>query len=490
MKGADLRRRHALLAGLALPLALPLKLSAQGFDRPPPPGPELPLPRPRLAEARLSNGLRLLVAERRGLPLVSARLLLPDLGSLGDPAPKAGLAQLHLQLLGRGAVREGEPQNADELAFAAESLGASLELDSGPRAGSLGLTVARQNLDAALELLADLALQPLLSPDDLDRVREELLDAREQQLADPAQLAALLARRLHWGQSPAGQLPTPASLGRIQRRDLLELQRRLRPESSCLLLAGDIDLDEALALARQQFGDWRSGSSPLPARPPVQPMPLPARTLLVDWPGAAQAALALAAPHAGAGETEAEARLALAVLGQGYSSRLNQELRIRRGLSYGVSCEAESLPGAGLLLAGLQTRPAQAAEAVALLGAELQRMGQEPVPAPELLARRSALLGEHGRQLETTAGLAGLLARLALDGGVPALLDGWPEALQAVPAEALQAYAARHWRADAQRRVIVADLSAAGAGLRRLDPAAWLIPRQRLDPASPTLRLR
>lgn len=486
MSGADLRRRSALLAGLALPLSA---LAQGAFDRPPPPGPALPLPRPKLAEARLPNGLRLLVAERRGLPLVSLRLLLPDLGSLGDPAPKAGLAQMHLQLLGRGAARDGEPQNADELAFAAESLGASLELDSGLRAGSLGLTVVRKHLEPALELLADLVLNPLLTADDLDRVREELLDAREQQLADPAQLASLLARRLHWGQSAAGQLPTPASLRRIQRRDLLEQQRRLRPEASCLLLTGDIDIEEALALARQQFGDWRNGSGSLPARPSVQPMPLPARTLLVDWPGAAQAAVALAAPHAGAGELDAEARLALAVLGQGYSSRLNQELRIRRGLSYGVSCEAESVSGAGLVLAGLQTRPAQAAEAVALLGAELLRMGQEPVAAPELQARRSALLGEHGRQLETTAGLAGLLAGLALDAAAPATLESWPEALQAVPPEALQAYASRHWRADAFRRVVVADLAAAGAGLRRLDPGAWVIPRQRLDPASPKLRL-
>lgn len=489
MSGADLRRRSALLAGLALPLALPLRLRAQGFDRPPLPGPELPLPRPRLAEARLPNGLRLLVAERRGLPLVSARLLL-DLGSLNDPPAKAGLAQLHLQVLSRGAHREGEPQSADEIAFATESLGASLELDSGPRAGSLGLTVARQGLDAALELLADLLLHPLLAADELERCREELLDARQQQLADPAQLAALLARRLHWGHSPAGQLPTPATLGRIQRRDLLEQQRRLRPETSCLVLAGDIDLDEALALARPQFGDWRAISSvPPPPRPALQPLPLEARTVLVNWPGAAQAALALAAPHAGAGESEAQARLALAVLGQGYSSRLNQELRIRRGMSYGVTCEAEVLGGAGLLLASTQTRPTQAAEAAVLMGAELLRLGQEPVGAAELQARRSALLGEYGRQLESSVGLAALLTHLALDGTPLAALQAWPDALLAVQAEALQAFANRHWRADAQRRVIVADLSAAGPSLRQLDPGAWMIPRQRLDPASPRLQL-
>lgn len=485
----SLSRRH-LLAALA---AAPLTLRAQGFDRPPPPGPELPWPRPVLGEARLDNGLRLLVAERRGLPLHSLRLLLPELGSLGDPAGKAGLARLHLLVLSRGALREGEPATAGQIAAAAEGLGASLELATEARAGSLGLTVGGPALLPALELLADLLLHPTLEAAELERCREELLDGREQQLADPVQLAALLAGRLFWGEGARGQLLSPASLARVQRRDLLALQARLRPERCILVMTGDLDLDEARALAQRHFGAWRSrGGAEAAADAQRQPggAAMPVRSLLVDQPGAAQASIALASGHAGAGQDWAEAQLALAVLGQGFSSRLNQALRIQRGLAYGVDCEAERLPGAGLLLASAQTRPEQAAEAVGLLSAELLRLGREPVPAAELNARRAALLGEQARALETTAGLAGLLSELALDGRPLQDLAALPQALAGLTPEDLQAFAARHWQPASLRRVIVADLARAGAALRQLDPAAWVIPRARLDLASPTLRSR
>ena len=490
--GPRLNRRHwlaALLAASSLPW--PLALRAQGFDRPPPAGPALPLLPPPLGETVLPNGLRVLVAQRRGVPLVSVRLLLTEAGSLGDAEGKAGLARLHLLVLSRGVLRDGEPNSADDIAFAAESLGAALEVETLAEAGSLGLTVARPALEEALDLLGDLLLQPMLAPDEVERGREELLDARRQQLDDAAQLAPLLARRLHWGPGAAGLLPGAASLARLTRRDLLEQQRRLRPDACVLVLAGDIDLEEARSLALLQFGEWRPPAQPLPERRRLQPVELPPRTLIVDRPGAAQASIALAAPFPGAAALGAEARLALSVLGQGYSSRLNQQLRIRRGLAYGVSCEADSAGGAGLLLSTTQTRPALAAEAIALMGAEWLRLAEDEIGAAELDARRAALLGSHGRALETTATLAGLLVEQALSGRPLAELQRLAEALEQVTPTQLHSWLqAQRWQDEELRRVVVADLAAAGPALRQLDPAAWIVPHARLDPASPTLRSR
>ena len=485
---AGLNRRHCLAALLAA-AAGPLR--AQGFDRPPAPGPAMPLLPPELGEAVLPNGLRVLVATRRGVPLVSVRLLLTEAGSLGDAEGKAGLARLHLLVASRGVLRDGEANSADDIAFAAESLGATLEVETLPEAGSLGLTVARPALDDALDLLGDLLLQPMLAPDEIERGREELLDARRQLLDDATQLAPLLARRLFWGPGVAGLLPGAAGLARLNRRDLLEQQRRVRPDACVLVLAGDIDLDEARSLALQQFGDWRQPAQPLPPRRRLSPGELPPRTLIVDRPGAAQAAIALAAPFPAAEALGAEARLALAVLGQGYSSRLNQQLRIRRGLAYGVSCEADSAGGTGLLLSGTQTRPALAAEAVELMGTEWLRLAEDEIGAAELDARRAALLGSHARALETTATLAGLLVEQALSARPLAELQRLAEALaQVTPSQLHSWLQAQRWRPEELRRVVVADVAAAGPALRQLDATAWIVPHARLDPASPSLRGR
>ena len=480
-------RRRALLAGSAL--ALPA-WAQQRFDRIPEPGPALPPPLPQVQDLRLANGLRLVLAQRRGWPLVSVNLLL-NAGSLLDPPGKAGLAQLYLDVTVHGARRGRATVDAGDIAFAAESLGASLETNSGPQAGSLGFTLPTPRLDEGLALLADLARHPTLPASELARSRSQALEAYRLNLADPAALAQLLGRRLYWGDSTAGRQATPASLARVRREDLLTLQRQqLRPELSTLVLAGDIEAGQARALAERYFGGWTAPRTPGLRPGLAQARPLALRTLLVDLPGAGQSAVLLLAPHAGAeaAADQVSGMMANAVLGQGYSSRLGQEVRIKRGLSYGASSQTESLPGGGWLNAFTQTRHESAAEVAALLRAEIARMGAAELGAAELAARRASLLGEHGRKLETTSGLAGLLSEQLLLGREPSSLVGLPQALAGVDAARLRDFARRYWRDDAVRCVIVSDLKVAGPALGALDPAAWVRRADELDLDAPDLR--
>lgn len=501
-------RRRGLLAGAALAGAMPVMLpSAEPvpaaaprgprFDRPPEPGPLRPPPRPLFSEFRLDNGLRVVLAPRRGLPLVSARLQL-ELGSLLDPAGKSGLAELCLTLMSKGCLRKSGALDAGDIAFAAESLGASLELDSSPLSGSLSLTLATPALDEGLAMLADLARRPTLPADELERSRARLLDELRLGLADPATLAGWLGRRLFWGAAAAGALSTPASLRRLQREDMLTLHRRqVRPERALLVLAGDIDEARARELAERHFGDWRAPAVPAAQDlPPQRPEPLEARTLLVDLPGAGQSAVLLLAGHAAREDGAARqiGMLANAVLGEGYSARINREVRIRRGLSYSAGSQAESLPGAGMLSAHAQTRHESAAEVAQLMGAALSGLGAAPVPAEELAARRASLLGAWGRQLETTASLAALIGDQLQPGrgvGVHealAELGQLPETLPTVQITQVQDFARVHWSPAWQRLVVVGDLRAAGAGLRELDAKAWRLRSDELDLDAPLLR--
>jgi zinc protease len=483
-------RRRALMSAA---LALPAWAAAQRFDRPPAPGPARPLPEPALQELRLPNGFRLLLAPRRGLPLVSVELMLTQAGSLFDPPGKAGLAQLALSLLSKGAVREGETVDSADIAFAAESLGASLEISSGLQSGSLALTLATPRLDDGLALLADLLRRPTLPAAELARGREQLIDSYKLSLSDPALLAQLLGRRLFWGASPAGQIATPASLARLRRADMLDFQRqRLRPEHATLLVAGDLDLGQARALVEPYFADWRvpKSAGPAPASVPLRPQPLAARTLFLDLPGAGQSAVQVLAPYPGAEDLTGQriGALANAVLGQGYSARLSQEVRIKRGLSYGAASQVESLPGAGALSAFTQTQHGSAAEVARLMAVELLRMGREPVGEAELEARRASLIGGYARQLETTSGLVGLMGEQVLLGRPVAELLRLPDELAGVQAAQLREFAAALWREERLRTVVVSDLQAAGPALRALDPQAWVIRFDQLDLASGTLR--
>ncbi len=128
-------------------------------------------------------------------------------------------------------------------------------------------------------------------------------------------------------------------------------------------------------------------------------------------PGSGQAAVAVARDTIARRDPRYyRALVANAVLGGGYSARLNQEIRIRRGLSYGSGSGFEARRHPGPFLATTQTRNDAAAQVLGLVLAEMRRLGAEPIPAAELTARRASLTGDFGRDTETTAGTAGLIA--------------------------------------------------------------------------------
>ena len=426
-------------------------------------------------------------------------LLLVQAGSLQDPPGKAGLAALSYTLLTKGAQRGDETVDAADISFAAESLGGSLEVSTGAQAGRLTLTLPSNQLDDGLALLADVARTPTLPAAELLRSRSQMTDTLKLNLSDPGLLAAQLARRLYWGAAPAGQLATPATLLRIKREDVLAFHRQqVRPERVTLVLAGDIDLMQAKALVEKYFGDWRGGRPALPATPQsavsAAAHPLPTSALLIDLPGAGQSAVLVLAPFTAQENSSAQrpeqlaGALANTVLGGGYSARINQQVRINRGLSYGATSTTETLPAGGVLTASAQTKHQSAAEVATLLRAEILRLAALDVGPRELAARRAVMVGDFSRQLETTATLAALAADQLQRRRDLAEIAQLPADLGAVDATQVRRFAAQYWPEQALRTVIVGDLQAAGPRLRQQFPDAWVIPADQLDLASPNLR--
>jgi zinc protease len=452
-----------------------------GVELPPEPGPVRPLELPRVQEFKLANGLAVIVVspagDRRPLPLVSASLLLRS-GSLADPADRAGLADLTATLLAKGATRAGKAVDAATLARQAEALGGSLGSSAGAESTTVAMTVMPAKLEAALALMADVLRRPLLQAGELDRARTQTIDGLRVSLAEPGGLASRVARKVWWGAGPAAAVATPASLQRITVTDVVDFHRRwARPDRAALVLAGDIDLAGARRLAERLLADWVVPADAAPELTPDTPAPLPNRLVLVDLPGAGQSAVVVLAPlvHDGSPERRT-AQIANEVLGGGYSSHLNQEVRIRRGLAYGASSHAELQRGGGGLVANAQTGNDKAVEVVRLMQGTVLAMAAELTPADELLARQSNLTGMYGRRFDTTDGMAGMVAgRWARGRPLSELQTTVPEWLAITP-QAIQAFARSHWSDAAQlRTVVVGDLAQMGAAWRELAEAPLVI---------------
>ena len=453
---------------------------AQPFETPPPPAAPRPLAIAAPLEQALPNGLRVVVARREGVPLVTAVLVVLS-GSELDPPQLSGLASLTAGLLTQGTRRHTAPQ----LAAAAEALGGSLDTGAGWAQSLVSITVTTPRLGAALGLVAEVVREPTFAQEEIDRLRTQTLDGLKVAYSNPGTLAGLTAARLAYGSGAWGHPAsgTPASLPRIRRDDLIALHRAtFRPDRAVLILTGDVTPETALALARAKFGSWAAPAGAAPAPPAAATLADGPALAVIDMAAAGQAGVALALPlPARQGADRATGDVLNAVLGSGYSSRFNQEIRIKRGLSYDAGSAIEARGERALFQASVQTKNESAAEVVRLLNGELDRMMQSPVPDEELGARKATLIGGFSRSVETTAGLNEAVASLIVAGRSPAELQRRIDTLVAVSPAEIQAYAAATLSPE-RRRVVVAGVAAQFMeALKAQGNTVTVVPQDALD---------
>ena len=476
------------VADLKAPAGIEVVTPAPAGQRVPPPAPGQPvavnLPKP--VETRLANGLRVVTVERHDLPLVTATLVASG-GAASDPAGRAGASSLSAELLTKGT----RTRSATEIARAVEQLGGSIGADASNDGASIDLTVKSDQLDAAAAIMADVARNPAFAPDEIERARIQAVDGVTVALKNPAQLAGMVATRAVFGAGPYGAPAdgTPTSLKALTRDDLAGAYTRTwSPDRAALVLVGDVTPAAARALAEKQFGSWQP--SPAAALPVATPAPAP-RVIVVDMPSAGQAGVVVARP----GLTRADPRyyplsVANTVLGGGFSSRLNQEIRIKRGLAYGAGSGlfAGRLPGN--VAARTQTKNPTAPEVVQLIAAEMTRLGTEPVPAAELDTRQAVLVGNFGRTIETTAGTAGILGGYVIQNVPLDELQRFTGKVEGVDPRAAQAAATALLDPKGASIVVVGDAKQFIAPLKARYPNVEVIPEAALDLDTPTLRRR
>ncbi|WP_297932873.1 pitrilysin family protein [uncultured Brevundimonas sp.] len=452
----------------------------------PQPGAEVAPATPAVADFRLDNGLRVLVAPTQGLPLVSARLNL-NAGSANDPAGKPGVASMTAALLTQGTTTKSAP----EIATAIEQLGASIGAGSGADFTNVYANAPKDVFGQTLTLMADLVRNPTFAAEELERQQSQTLDGLRVALSQPGSIAAQSVGRVIYGAAPYGApgSGTLTSIPALTREDMAVFHSdRFRPSQATLVFSGDVTPAEARALADEAFGDWRD-AGPAPAAVDKAGQALTPRVVVIDQPGAGQAAVIAAIR--GVKRTDADyfpLTLGNTLLGGGFSSRLNQEIRIKRGLSYGARSSVGAQQDVGVFTASTQTKNETATEVADLILAEVGKLGTSPATEAELAPRRAALIGGFGRSLETVDGLGGLVANLALYDLPMSDLADYAGRVRAVTPQQVEGAFAGHLPTDQASLVIVGDASKFIDALRAKYPNVEVIPLIDLNLDSATLR--
>ena len=454
---------------------------------PPPPAAPRSAQFPKPVEKTLPNGLRVIVISRPGTPLVTAQLVIKNGGEV-DPPELAGLGNMLGDLVTKGTEKRSATQIAEEV----DALGGSLYSSARWDSTRIGIDVMSPKIGPALDILADVVRRPTFQAEEIDRLRQQTLDELTVELGEPGSIARYVAARITFGDAPYGQPleGTTETITRISREDFLKYHGRwYRPDNAILVLGGDIKALNAFALAQRYFGDWKKPATPLPVLPAPQPVAhTAARVVVVDKADAGQAAVMVA--RAGIERTNSDyyrGLVANSVL-SGYSGRLNQEIRIKRGLSYGASSVLDTRRGVGPFVASAQTKNQSAVQVADLLLGEVGRLGTATVPDIELNPRKAVVVGNFARNLETNAGLVAQVASLAVYGINFSEINRYIGNAQGVTSSDVQSFASSHLDAKTTSIVIVGNAKEFLPELRQKYPQVEVIPMAELDLNTALLR--
>ncbi len=463
-------------------------LAPEGQRQPPPPiGAQPPAVLPTPVERTLPNGMRVIVAHSEALPLVAASLMFEG-GASSDPPRLAGTASLTASLVTEGTAT----RSARDIARQSEALGADLAATSDWEASHVGLSVMPDKLAAALGIIADVARNPTFAADELERARKEELEGLEVAYGEPGEVAAFATAPVTYAGTSFAHAAggTPSSLQRLTRDDLARFHAvHWRPDRAVLVLTGDIAPEAGFAAAEAAFGVWPKPAEPAPPLPGGQPNAAP-RNVAIDLPGVGQAAVTLTKPAIARTDPRYyQGLVANTVLGGGYSARLNADIRIKRGLSYGADSSLAARRTLGAFTASAQTRNDAAAEVADLIRANMAQMGAAPPPPEELAARKQSLIGEYGRNIATAAGLGQTLQGLALYGIDLSEVKTYTDKVEAVTPGEVQAFAADMLKPGDASLIVVGDGKLFLPTLKPKAPNLEVIPIAEFDPDNSTLRV-
>ncbi|MES2129671.1 MAG: pitrilysin family protein [Pseudomonadota bacterium] len=452
---------------LAVAVSLALTPTAFAADTPsgmPPYGKDKPLPTPQITKKTLPNGLQVWVVPRSGLPRVDYVLAVRGAGFAADDAQHPGFANLLAGLLNEGTAKH----DSRAIAEMAQGLGGSV----GGSAGMDGMTVSANALASQagpmMTLLAEVARQPSFPSKEVQLAKANALQALKAAEATPRFRAERALSQAIYGAHPYGHADATADAINGTTDEFLrgEHAKRFRPDRSLLVITGRITPADALKYAQAAFGNWKASGNALPDTPPAAAAAAPVR-LLLQRASSVQSTIRIG----GAGIPASVAdyvplRMASTILGGGFSSRVNLNLREEKGYTYGASAGARIYRDGGSIVGGADVRNAVTGASLTEFFSEYKKLGSELVPEAEMSMNKRYVAGGYLLTNQLQRAVAGTLASNWLVGLPPEFLGQFVPLIQQVSAEQVRAMGKKYFAPESQSIVVVGDQAAVADQLK------------------------
>jgi zinc protease len=422
---------------------------------------------PRPVEAKLKNGLTVLILEDKRAPYVNLQLYLDGAGALFEPNDIAGLANATAAMLTEGTKSRSSVQIAEQI----DRLGAGL--GAGSSFGSPDTVVSASglsdNFDEWFGVFVDVVLNPSFPADELEKLKQRQRAQLREQRSSPGFLTSERFNRAVYGDHPAGQVSASMeSIAKLNRDALIQWHRdRYVPENAILGIAGDVRSKELIAKLEKRLAGWKQRE--VKRVWPRNPAPAKARRVfLVNRPNSVQTTLALGNIAIDRRSPDYMAMVVMNhVIGGGASSRLFLNLREEKGYTYGVYSDFSALRYPGPWRAGGSMRTEVTADALTEFFNEIQRIREEKVAAGELEASKRAIVASFALSLEQPARVLAFAITSKQYGFPSDYWDSYPAKIMAVTPDDVQRVARRYLNPDALQVVAIGDASKIKAPLEK-----------------------
>ncbi len=431
---------------------------------------------PPIEHATLSNGIQVSFVRRTAVPKVLVNLDF-DAGYAADTAATQGTQSLMLALLDEGTDAAGGSRTSIGIAEAQERLGASIAADGTLDSSAVRLSALTTNLAPSLALMADVVRHPAFAPAEVARVKAQRLAEIAENAASPIGMVRAVIGPIAYGTAhPYGISQTGlGTLATVEKLDPAKLRAAhdawFRPDLAKISVVGDTTLAQLVPLLESTFGTWKAPATPAPHKDLSAPVAAPrARIVVIDRPNSPQSVIAaVRVLPVGGGDNTYALDLANGVLGDGFLSRLNLDLREDKAWSYGVSSQIGQPKGPRMLTVFAPVQADKTGASIAALIADMKAFPSTKGTSSEELARVTegkirALPGE----FETNAQvLAGIVKSRRL-GRPEAYYTQLASHYRAIDAKAIDAAAAQYLQPQGLVTVVVGDRKAIDPQLKDL----------------------
>lgn len=406
----------------------------------------------------LENGARVMFVQRQEIPMVDVRLTF-DAGSRREPVEKVGLASLTNNMLARGVLAKfgqnamSESQISDQFADMAARRASGVSDDSA--SVSVRTLTSSPEQETSMALLAKILSAPAFPADLLAREKSQMRASLQEAKTKPAYLAAQTFLTAIYGDHPYGRALTEAGVASITQEDLIEFhQKHYVANRLIIAIVGDVSRTRAEAIAKELTQHLVVAEEALPALPAV--LPLKATMQRIPHP-ASQAHIMFGMPAEAIGDPD---HFALTVGnyilgGGGFVSRLMNEVREKKGLSYSVYSHFSPKMQKGVFKISLQTKKKQTAQALAVAREVLNTFLEEGPTDEELTAAKNYLSGSFPMQLDANSKILNRIAAIGYYRLPLTYLDAWVENIAKVSKDEVKAAFSRKVSIDALSTVIV-----------------------------------